>query len=82
MTPNGRTSHTETITASSSTATTEVAPTSSVLRRAASTNWPKLCTGLPTLTAPTIWSPHADRRGDVHHRGVGSPSTSGVVRAP
>src|SRR5437764_1295226 len=54
MSPSGRTSHTATMTASSSTATTEVAPTSSVLRRAASTNWPKLCTGLPTLTAPAI----------------------------
>ncbi len=87
MTPNGRTSQTERMTTSSSTAITDVAPSSSVLRRAASTNWPKLCTGLPTLTAPMISPPPP---GDVSWIGAatyitevrGSPSMSAVVRAP
>ena len=87
MTPNGRTSQTDRITTSSSTATTEVAPSSSVFRRAASTYWPKLCTGLPTLTTPMI-APAPP--GEVSLIGAatyitevrGSPSTSGVVRAP
>ena len=87
MTPNGRTSHTDRMTTSSSTATTDVAPSSSVLRRAASTYWPKLCTGLPTLTAPMISSlpPGAmSRIGAATYITElrGSPSTSGVVRAP
>ena len=87
MTPNGRTSQTERMTTSSSTATTEVAPSSSVFLRAASTYWPKLCTGLPTLTTPMIspappaevsWTGAATYITEVR----GSPSTSGVVRAP
>ncbi len=87
MTPNGRTSQTERITTSSSTATTEVAPSSSVFLRAASTYWPKLCTGLPTLTTPMISPPPAarhvvHRRGDVHHRGARIAFDVGVVRAP
>ena len=82
MSPSGRTSHTATMTASSSTATTEVAPTSSVLRRAASTNWPKLCTGLPTLTAPAISWPRRIGAATYITDVLGSPSTSGVVRAP
>ncbi len=87
MTPNGRTSQTDRITTSSSTATTEVAPSSSVLRRAASTNWPKLCTGLPTLTTPMI-SPAPPAEVSLIGAATyitdvrGSPSTSGVVRAP
>jgi hypothetical protein len=72
---------------SSSTATTEVAPSSKVFLRAASTNWPKLCTGLPTLTAPTMTPPPL---GDKSWIGTatyitevrGSPSMSAVVRAP
>jgi hypothetical protein len=88
MTPNGRTSQTDRMTTRSSTATTDVAPSSSVLRRAASTNWPRLCTGLPTLTAPMIsppappavvsWIGAAAYITEVR----GSPSTSAVVRAP
>ena len=50
---------------------------------AASTYWPKLCTGLPTLTTPMIspassWTGAATYITEVR----GSPSTSGVVRAP
>ena len=75
------------MTTSSSTATTEVAPSSSVFLRAASTYWPKLCTGLPTLTTPMISPAPA---AEVSCTGAatyitevrGSPSTSGVVRAP
>ena len=70
------------MTTSNSTATTEVAPTSSVLRRAASTNWPKLCTGLPTLTAPMM-RPSASTGAATNITCVfASPGTSGVARAP
>jgi len=68
--------------ASSSTATTEVAPTSIVLRRAATTYWPKLSTGLPTLTAPMISLSTRIGAAAYITEVRGSPSTSGVVRAP
>ena len=87
MTPNGRTNQTERMTTSNSTATTEVAPSSSVFLRAASMNWPKLCTGLPTLTAPMMAPPPAaelSRTGTATYitEVRASPSMSAVVRAP
>ena len=53
-----------------------------MLPRAAATNWPKLCTGLPSETTPTI-SP-SQRMGAATYMTVlpGSLATSRVVRAP
>ena len=53
-----------------------------VLRRAASTNWPKLCAGLPTLTAPTIWPSRRSGAATYITAVVVSSTRSGVVRAP
>ena len=82
MRPNGRTSQTDTINASATTPATETSPTYKVLRRAASTNWPKLCTGLPTDTAPMIWLFQRTGAPAYMTEVRGSSATSGVVRAP
>ena len=53
-----------------------------MLLRAAETNWPKLCTGLPRLTAPTI-SPCQRIGAPTYITALSaSPATSRVVRAP
>jgi hypothetical protein len=57
-------------------------PMTMVLRRAAATNWPKLCAGLPMLTAPTI-APSRFRGAATYITAVvASWTRSGVVRAP
>ncbi|MDT4848621.1 hypothetical protein FQZ97_827150 [compost metagenome] len=67
---------------SSSSASAEPTPTQMVRTRASSTNWPKLCTGLPTLTTPTISSFQRIGAPTYITEVRGSPSTSREVRAP
>ena len=80
--PNGRISQNESTSASAKADSADTMPTEMMLPRAAETNWPKLCTGLPSVTTPTI-SPF---------QRIGAPTyitllclsaaTSRVVRAP
>jgi hypothetical protein len=53
-----------------------------VRARASSTNWPKLCTGLPTLTTPTISLFQRTGAAAYITEVIGSPSMSREVRAP
>ncbi len=68
--------------ASTSNAKAEPTPTHSVRARASSTNWPKLCTGLPTLTMPTISLFQRIGAPTYITEVRGSTSTSREVRAP
>ena len=75
MTPNGRTSQTERMTTSSSTATTEVAPSSSVLLARRLDELAEALHGLADADGADDLAGAGrrgvvDRRGDVHHRGA------------